>query len=138
MWQNHFNIDKDDVNWSPYTCNHTGARIDHGHHYNMARKALEETVALEEAVKSALRLVNLDDTLLIVTADHSHPLTIASYATRGNPILGECLYFDWYPDCSQWGPHPSPVGWYAGSGNSILDEYLLIDPLTADDTHPIP
>ena len=65
-----------------------GARIDHAHHGNTARRALEEVVAMEEAVRRALTMVNTDETLLIVTADHSHPLNIGSYATRGNPILG--------------------------------------------------
>ena len=65
-----------------------GSRIDHGHHYNTAAKALEETIALDRAVEKARDLVNLDETLIIVTADHSHPLSISSYASRGNPILG--------------------------------------------------
>ena len=65
------------------------ARIDHAHHANTARRALEETVSLDSAVERAMTLVNTDDTLVIVTADHSHPLSIASYATRGNPITGE-------------------------------------------------
>ncbi|KAK2181946.1 hypothetical protein NP493_374g01032 [Ridgeia piscesae] len=65
-----------------------GARIDHAHHGNTARRALEETLAMDAAVERALELVDTDDTLVIVTADHSHPLSIGSYATRGNPILG--------------------------------------------------
>ena len=71
-----------------------GSRIDHGHHYNSAAKALEETIALDTAVERALELVNLDDTLVIVTADHSHPLSISSYASRGNPILGKYKTYD--------------------------------------------
>ncbi len=65
------------------------ARIDHAHHGNTAKRALEETVALDNAVRRALRLVNTEETLVIVTADHSHPLSMASYPTRGNPILGK-------------------------------------------------
>ena len=30
-----------------------------------------------------------EDTLLVVTADHSHVFNIAGYATRGNDILGK-------------------------------------------------
>lgn len=43
---------------------------------------------MEAAVKRALELVDTEETLVMVTADHSHPLSIGSYATRGNPILG--------------------------------------------------
>lgn len=69
----------------------SGARIDHAHHINEARMALEETVDFDKAVEYAYNNVNLQDTLIVVTADHGHPLTIASYAKRGNPILGECV-----------------------------------------------
>jgi alkaline phosphatase len=68
---------------------HTGGRIDHAHHYNNAYRALVETLALEAALLAALPLVDLADTLLVVTADHSHVLTLGGLATpRGNPILG--------------------------------------------------
>ncbi|ELT91520.1 hypothetical protein CAPTEDRAFT_172073 [Capitella teleta] len=72
-----------------------GARIDHAHHSSTARRALEEVLSMEKAVLAAMQQVNLDETLIVVTADHSHPLTISSYATRGNPILGE--YVDFMP-----------------------------------------
>jgi alkaline phosphatase len=65
-----------------------GGRIDHGHHASSAYLALHDTIAFAEAVERALALVDLDDTLVVVTADHSHVLTIAGYPTRGNPILG--------------------------------------------------
>ncbi|MEK9842453.1 alkaline phosphatase [Thalassospira sp.] len=63
-------------------------RIDHAHHAGNAARALEDTVALNDAVKAAMGKVNLNDTLIIVTADHAHTMTISGYASRGNPILG--------------------------------------------------
>ena len=65
-----------------------GGRIDHGHHNGNAFRALTDTVALSDAVRTALKKVNLNDTLIIVTADHSHTLFIQGYPTRGNNILG--------------------------------------------------
>jgi alkaline phosphatase len=72
----------------------TGGRIDHAHHYNNAYRALVETLALEAALLAALPLVDLADTLLVLTADHSHVMTLGGLATpRGNPILGTILIF---------------------------------------------
>lgn len=64
-------------------------RIDHAHHAGNAYRALTDTIALSEAVKMAQSLTNDDDTLIIVTADHSHVFTMAGYPSRGNPILGK-------------------------------------------------
>ena len=65
-----------------------GGRIDHAHHMNKAKKALEETLELERAVEETLRLTRREETLIIVTADHSHAITMNGYPERGNPILG--------------------------------------------------
>ncbi|WP_394805413.1 alkaline phosphatase [Kordiimonas aestuarii] len=65
-----------------------GGRIDHGHHAGSAYNALNDAVALSAAVKKAVEMVDLDETLILVTADHSHVFTMAGYAKRGNPILG--------------------------------------------------
>ena len=65
-----------------------GGRIDHAHHEVNAKRALVETLALEQAVQRALDITNSEDTLIVVTADHSHTLTIGSYPSRGNDILG--------------------------------------------------
>lgn len=64
-----------------------GGRIDHAHHAGNAYRALVDTAALDAAIGRALSLVDLDDTLIVSTADHSHTLTISGYPQRGNPIL---------------------------------------------------
>jgi alkaline phosphatase len=53
-----------------------------GHHNNKARHAMEETLSLEATVAAALSMVNIRETLVIVTADHSHAVTIR-WAGRG-------------------------------------------------------
>ena len=65
-----------------------GARIDHAHHDGNAFRALKDTQAFSEAVRVAHELTHDDDTLIIVTADHGHTLTMAGYARRGADILG--------------------------------------------------
>lgn len=63
-------------------------RIDHAHHAGNAYRALREAEELHQTMSWVLDQANLDDTLVITTADHSHTLTLAGYPTRGNPILG--------------------------------------------------
>lgn len=65
-----------------------GGRIDHGHHAGIAELALREAREFADAVELALAKVDLSNTLVLVTADHSHVFTLAGYPTRGNPILG--------------------------------------------------
>jgi len=62
-------------------------RIDHAHHGTNAYRALKDLQALDEAVAAASEKAG-DDTLILVTADHSHVFTMAGYPARGNPILG--------------------------------------------------
>ena len=64
-----------------------GGRIDHAHHAGNAYRSLVDTAALDAAIGRAVSLVDLDDTLIVSTADHSHTLTISGYPQRGNPIL---------------------------------------------------
>lgn len=69
-------------------------RIDHGHHAGNAYRALTDAVEFSKAAQVVLDNVDLDETLVIVTADHSHVFTIAGYPTRGNPILGKVITND--------------------------------------------
>ncbi|WAJ70310.1 alkaline phosphatase [Catenovulum adriaticum] len=66
-------------------------RIDHAHHAGNAYNALNDTVEFAKAVKVAMENTDPSETLIIVTADHSHVFTIAGYPKRGNPILGKVI-----------------------------------------------
>ena len=64
-----------------------GGRIDHALHETTAKKALQDTVAFDNAIKVALAKARLTDpelknTLVVVTADHDHTLVLNGYAKR--------------------------------------------------------
>lgn len=65
-----------------------GGRIDHGHHAGKAVRALTDAVAMAKACGKAVEMTDREETLLIVSADHSHVFTMAGYPQRGNPIFG--------------------------------------------------
>jgi alkaline phosphatase len=66
-------------------------RIDHAHHAGNAYNALNDTIEFAKAVQMAIDNTNPEETLILVTADHSHVFTIAGYPKRGNPILGKVV-----------------------------------------------
>lgn len=51
-------------------------------------KALDETIQFSNAIKLAVEMTNRDDTLIVVTSDHSHTMSMSGYPDRGNPIEG--------------------------------------------------
>ncbi|KAH8232233.1 hypothetical protein KR032_002463 [Drosophila birchii] len=65
-----------------------GGRIDQGHHMNYARAALHEVYEFDLAIQAAINNTNPKETLILVTADHSHAVTFNGYALRGADILG--------------------------------------------------
>lgn len=73
----------------PYFLMIEAGRIDHAHHATNPYRALDETVELSDTVEAVRKLVT-EDTLILVTADHSHVFTIAGYPPRGNNIL-DCV-----------------------------------------------
>ncbi|MBP6299074.1 MAG: alkaline phosphatase [Arenimonas sp.] len=68
-----------------------GGRIDHAHHSGNAFRALTDTVAFSDAIAMANTLTSDADTLILVTADHSHTMSFVGYPQRGNPILGKVI-----------------------------------------------
>lgn len=67
-----------------------GGRIDHALHETTARKALQDTVAFDDAIKAAIAKMkakdpDLKNTLIVVTADHDHTMVLNGYAARTGP-----------------------------------------------------
>ncbi len=65
-----------------------GGRIDHALHANRARRALVDTIAFDDAVKIALEKADLSRTLIVVTSDHDHTMTLIGGSRRGSDVLG--------------------------------------------------
>ena len=66
-----------------------GGLIDRAHHKTKAHLALAETVELQNAVHLAVENTDVSDTLTVVTADHSHTMTIGGYPNVNTSILGK-------------------------------------------------
>lgn len=96
-----------------------GGRIDHGSHNGNAYRTLTDTVALNEAVKTVIGKVDLNETLVVVTGDHSHTLTLAGYAKRGNPILGISIGVNGKPLLGSDGKPYTTVSFANGPGGVI-------------------
>ncbi|QIQ87304.1 alkaline phosphatase [Erythrobacter sp.] len=79
-------------------------RIDHAHHAGKAGYALEEAVEFARAIRYAVEHTDPEETLILVTADHSHVFTIAGYPRRGNDILGLVV-----PPAGETGSEEEPI-----------------------------
>ncbi len=97
-------------NASGYVLIVEGGRIDHGHHAGNAYRALRDTIAFDEAVAAALEEVDLAETLIVVTADHGHTLSMGGYSPRGNPILGLVSGRDPFGEDTSGQPAPDLAG----------------------------
>ncbi|UZK70702.1 alkaline phosphatase [Sphingomonas sp. S1-29] len=108
-----------------------GGRIDHAHHAGNARRALEDAVALDQAVAAALEATKGTDTLIVTTADHSHAFAMAGYPARGNPILGVVAGDDKQPSRARDGKGYTTLGYANGPG---AVEGARADPVATDTT----
>ncbi|WP_119978854.1 alkaline phosphatase [Shewanella algidipiscicola] len=105
-------------------------RIDHAHHAGNAKRALMDAVELSNAVQAAYDNTNPEETLILVTADHSHVFTIAGYPKRGNPILGLVHDVDGNLSTALDGKPYTTLGYTNGPGAVIGQR----DDLTSVDT----
>ncbi len=75
-----------------------GGRIDHALHGSNAKRVMDDAIAFDDAIKTALdemkkRDPELKNTLIVVTADHDHTMTFNGYGKRGSNILGTVKNF---------------------------------------------
>ena len=89
-------------------------RIDHAHHAGNAYRALRDAEQPDAAVGAALKAVDVRETLVLVTADHSHVFTMAGYPLRAPEELGYSV-------------RTAPGEWGASPNNHILDVVYDID-----------
>jgi len=98
-------------------------RIDHAHHAGNAYNALNDTIEFAKAVQMAIDNTDPEETLIIVTADHSHVFTIAGYPKRGNPILGKVVGIgETEESLAQDGMPYTTLGYTNGRGYQNLGE----------------
>uniref|UniRef100_A0A5K3FPB1 Alkaline phosphatase n=1 Tax=Mesocestoides corti TaxID=53468 RepID=A0A5K3FPB1_MESCO len=68
-------------------------RIDHAHHDNEGRRSLDEMAHFDLIVTYLQNTVNLNETLIILTADHSHTFELVGQPGRFQNILGLDQYY---------------------------------------------
>jgi alkaline phosphatase len=64
-----------------------GGLIDQAHHYTYAQVALDETSEFSKAISAAREMTSEEDTLIVVTSDHSHVFSYNGYPKRGSDIF---------------------------------------------------
>lgn len=87
-----------------------GGRIDHALHNQNPVQAFEETIAFDDAIRGMASLIDPEETLILVTADHSHAVTMVPDA----------------PDSL----HPEPLG--GGGGAHAIEAVALGDHSPSD------
>ena len=118
-----------------------GGKIDHALHATNAKKALADTVAMDDAVKVAVdRMREIDpglaNTLVVVTADHDHTMTFNGYAKRGNSVLDIVRsYHDGQPARDADGKTYTTLVFGNGPNRKDLREDVASEEALADDYH---
>lgn len=115
-------------------------RVDHGNHDGNLHRAVTDGVAFAEAIARADELTDDQETLIVVTADHSHALAYNGYCGRGTPITGLCMGVDnagvehtGEPELAADGMPYTAVGYLNGVGSILTPA----DPAAAETAQPV-
>lgn len=111
-----------------------GALIDKAHHVSLAPEALNETVEFSQAIAAAAAMTDPKDTLIIVTADHSHGLTLSG-GKRDTSILGVLQGTDDDPPVAMDGRRIPILMYATGPGAAAAGEVRPV-PTDADIDDP--
>ncbi len=121
-----------------------GGRIDHALHETTAAKALQDTVAFDDAIKAAIDKMKLKDptlanTLIVVTADHDHTLVLNGYAKRTGPttasnpgVLGLLKNFVNGVNSTDTGGNPFTIIGFGNGENRPATRTALTDAQVSD------
>lgn len=109
------------------------ASIDKWHHRNNAYRALTDVGELSKAVAAAREMTSDSDTLIIVTADHSHGLTLSGGIDIGQPVIGLAKSGGEYSRDRLGNPRPALTyatgpGEGADEDHPMLTEQMAVSP----------
>lgn len=65
-----------------------GGKIDLAHHSTKAKIAADETAEFSKAIAMARSMTNEEDTLIVVSSDHSHTMSFSGYSSRKQDVFG--------------------------------------------------
>ncbi len=106
-----------------------GGRVDHANHAGNLHRTVTDGVAFAEAVQTAIDMTSEEDTLIIVTADHSHALAFQGCCGRGTPITGLRMEVDptgemhtGVPTLADDGKPYTVAGYLNGAGSILVPE----------------
>ncbi|WBU57200.1 alkaline phosphatase [Paracoccus sediminicola] len=114
-------------------------RVDHANHDGNLHRAVTDGAAFAEAIEQAIAKVDLEETLVIVTADHEHAIAFNGYCGIGSPITGLCYNVDDNGSTHSDEPaqgldgKPYTVAGYLNGAGSILKEIVPEDDPNAAD-----
>lgn len=64
-----------------------GGKIDLAHHSTKAKIAADETAEFSKAIDLARKITSEDDTLIVVSSDHAHTMSLSGYSSRNKDVF---------------------------------------------------